>query len=66
LSSAPPALAFQTENTMETTTQLRRLKKEALVRIAHETTAHLAEAEQRLLWAALLAGTLGFLIGTGF
>jgi hypothetical protein len=60
-------LAFQTENTMNTTaTQLKRLKKDELLKIAMDTTTKLTEAEQLLLLAAVVGGAVGFLVGLGF
>ncbi len=60
-------MAFQTENTMNTTaTQLKRLKKDELLKIAMDTTTKLTEAEQLLLLAAVVGGAVGFLVGLGF
>jgi hypothetical protein len=49
-----------------TATQLKRLKKDELLKIAMDTTTKLTEAEQLLLLAAVVGGAVGFLVGLGF
>ncbi len=51
---------------MNTTNALRRERKDALIERLVAATKDRQELNERVLGAAILGGTLGFLVGTGW